>query len=311
MSTAQASTLGSAKQTAEGKRRRLKDNLVAYSFILPNFIGFAIFTLIPMGFSLVLAFMNWDGANRISFAGLDNFAMLLKDETFRISFFNTFYYVLFTVPLTMLCSLGLALLLNQPLAGSSFFRTTFFFPYIASLVAVAVVWNMLFNPAAGPVNQLLMALGVENPPRWSASVQWAMPTVIMASIWKGMGYYMVIYLAALQGIPAHLYEAAEMDGANAWNRFRHVTLPMLTPATFFVSIMLTIASFKVFDLILVMTNGGPGRATNVLVMHTYNMAFREFRFGYASAVALVLFVIVLVITIVQFRMEKRWVNYME
>jgi len=311
MSTAQASALGSAHQTREGRRRRLKDNLVAYSFILPNFLGFAIFTLIPMGFSLVLAFMNWDGANRISFAGFDNFAMLLKDETFRISLFNTFYYVIFTVPLTMLCSLGLALLLNQPLVGSSFFRTTFFFPYIASLVAVAVVWNMLFNPAAGPVNQFLMWLGVENPPRWSASVQWAMPTVIMASIWKGMGYYMVIYLAALQGIPSHLYEAAEMDGANAWNRFRHVTLPMLTPATFFVSIMLTIASFKVFDLILVMTNGGPGRATNVLVMHTYNMAFREFRFGYASAVAMVLFVIVLVITIVQFRMEKRWVNYME
>lgn len=301
----------SPQQTKEGKRRRLKDNLVAYSFILPNFLGFAIFTLIPMGFSLVLAFMNWDGANRISFAGLSNFTMLLKDETFRISLFNTFYYVIFTVPLTMLCSLGLALLLNQPIKGSGFFRTTFFFPYIASLVAVAVVWNMLFNPAAGPVNQFLMWLGVENPPRWSASVEWAMPTVIMASIWKGMGYYMVIYLAALQGIPRHLYEAAEMDGANAWNRFRHVTLPMLTPATFFVSIMLTIASFKVFDLILVMTNGGPGRATNVLVMHTYNMAFREFRFGYASAVAMVLFVIVLVITIVQFRMEKRWVNYME
>lgn len=311
MSAAQASTMISPQQTKEGKRRRLKDNLVAYSFILPNFLGFAIFTLIPMGFSLVLAFMNWDGANRISFAGLSNFTMLLKDETFRISLFNTFYYVIFTVPLTMLCSLGLALLLNQPIKGSGFFRTTFFFPYIASLVAVAVVWNMLFNPAAGPVNQFLMWLGVENPPRWSASVEWAMPTVIMASIWKGMGYYMVIYLAALQGIPRHLYEAAEMDGANAWNRFRHVTLPMLTPATFFVSIMLTIASFKVFDLILVMTNGGPGRATNVLVMHTYNMAFREFRFGYASAVAMVLFVIVLVITIVQFRMEKRWVNYME
>lgn len=311
MSAAQASTMISPQQTKEGKRRRLKDNLVAYSFILPNFLGFAIFTLIPMGFSLVLAFMNWDGANRISFAGLSNFTMLLKDETFRISLFNTFYYVIFTVPLTMLCSLGLALLLNQPIKGSGFFRTTFFFPYIASLVAVAVVWNMLFNPAAGPVNQFLMWLGVENPPRWSASVEWAMPTVIMASIWKGMGYYMVIYLAALQGIPRHLYEAAEMDGANAWNRFRHVTLPMLTPATFFVSIMLTIASFKVFDLILVMTNGGPGRATNVLVMHTYNMAFREFRFGYASAVAMVLFAIVLVITIVQFRMEKRWVNYME
>lgn len=292
------------------RRRAIRENLVAYSFILPNLLGFAIFTLIPMVFSLVLAFLHWDGANVISWAGLDNFKRLWTDDTFRIALTNTFYYVAGTVPLTMAASLGLALLLNQPLKGRNFFRTTFFFPYVASLVAVAVVWNMLFHPAVGPVNQLLMSLGVENPPRWSASVDWAMPTVIMASIWKGMGYYMIIYLAALQGIPASLYEAAEIDGASAWQRFRYVTLPMLTPATFFVSIMLTIASFKVFDLILVMTGGGPGRATNVLVIHTYNTAFKEFRFGYSSAIAMVLFVIVLVITIVQFRMERRWVTYM-
>lgn len=298
------------QKTTSARRKSLRENLIAYSFILPNLLGFAIFTLVPMVFSLVLAFMHWDGANVVSWAGLDNFKQLLHDETFRIALTNTFYYVIGTVPLTMAASLGLALLLNQPLRGRNFFRTTFFFPYVASLVAVAVVWNMLFHPAVGPVNQLLLSLGVENPPRWTASVDWAMPTVIMASIWKGMGYYMVIYLAALQGIPNALYEAAEIDGASAWQRFRYVTLPMLTPATFFVSIMLTIASFKVFDLILVMTGGGPGRATNVLVIHTYNTAFREFRFGYSSAIAMVLFLIVLVITLVQFRMERRWVSYM-
>ena len=298
------------QKSASIRRKLLRENLIAYSFILPNLLGFAIFTLVPMVFSLVLAFMNWDGANVISWAGLDNFKQLWRDTTFRIALTNTFYYVIGTVPLTMAASLGLALLLNQPLRGRNFFRTTFFFPYVASLVAVAVVWNMLFHPALGPINQLLLTLGVENPPRWTASVDWAMPTVIMASIWKGMGYYMVIYLAALQGIPSSLYEAAEIDGANAWQKFRYVTLPMLTPATFFVSIMLTIASFKVFDLILIMTGGGPGRATNVLVIHTYNTAFKEFRFGYSSAIAMVLFVIVLVITIVQFRMERRWVNYM-
>jgi multiple sugar transport system permease protein len=299
------------KQNMAGVPRKVRrPNLIAYSFILPNLLGFAIFTLFPMVFSLGLAFMNWDGANVVTWAGLENFRELLHDETFRIALLNTFYYVIGTVPPTMVAALGLALLLNQPLRGRNFFRTTFFFPYVASLVAVAVVWNMLFNPAMGPVNQFLVALGVENPPRWTASVDWAMPTVIMASIWKGMGYYMVIYLAALQGIPSYLYEAAEIDGANAWQKFRYVTLPMLTPATFFVSIMLTIAAFKVFDLILVMTDGGPGRATNVLVIHTYNTAFREFRFGYSSAIAMVLFVIVLIITIVQFRMEKRWVNYM-
>jgi multiple sugar transport system permease protein len=298
------------RNIARARWNTLKQNLIAYSFILPNLLGFTLFTLVPMVFSLALAFMNWDGANVITFVGLDNFRQLIRDETFRIALFNTFYYVIGTVPPTMVASLALALLLNQSLRGRNFFRTTFFFPYVSSLVAVAVVWNLLFHPAMGPVNQFLVSLGVENPPRWSASVDWAMPTVIMASIWRGMGYYMVIYLAALQGIPSYLYEAAEIDGASAWQRFRYVTLPMLTPATFFVSMMLTIACFKIFDLIMVMTRGGPGRATNVLVIHTYNTAFREFRFGYSSAIAMVLFVIVLVITIVQFRMEKRWVSYM-
>lgn len=296
--------------TSPSKRRRqLSKNLVAYSFILPNLLGFAIFTLVPIVFSLGLAFMNWDGANQISWAGLDNFRELFDDDTFSISLKNTLWYVGGTVPLTMVCSLGLAVLLNQPIRGRNVFRTIYFFPYVASLVAVAVVWNMLFFPSAGPVNEFLRALGVANPPRWSASVDWAMPTVVMASVWRGMGYYMVIYLAALQGIPAILYESASIDGANAWQKFRHITVPLLTPATFFISIMLTISSFKVFDLILVMTNGGPGRATNVLVIHTYNIAFRQFRFGYSSAIAMVLFALVMGITILQFYMERRWVEY--
>jgi multiple sugar transport system permease protein len=291
------------------RRKQINKHLVAYSFILPNLLGFAIFTLVPLAFSLVLAFMNWDGANRVSWAGLENFQRMLEDETFQIALKNTLYYVAGTVPSTMVASLGLAMLLNQPLRGRNFFRTTFFFPYVASLVAVAVVWNMLFFPSAGPVNEFLRAVGVDNPPRWAASVDWALPTVILASIWRGMGYYMIIYLAALQGIPPILYEAADIDGASAWQKFRYVTLPMLTPATFFISVMLTISAFKVFDLIMVMTGGGPGRATNVLVIHTYNVAFRQFRFGYASAIAMVLFVLVLSITIAQFYMERRWVRY--
>lgn len=304
-------TIAKDKKKSPGKlQRQIKQHIIAYSFILPNLLGFAIFTLIPIAFSLALAFMHWDGANRISWVGLENFAELMDDETFWIALKNTLIYVAGTVPLTLITSLGLALLLNQPLVGRDIFRTIFFFPYVASLVAVAVVWNLLFFPSAGPVNEFLRAIGVMNPPRWAASVDWALPTVIMASIWKGMGYYMVIYLAALQGIPGILYEAADIDGANAWQKFRYVTLPMLTPATFFISVMLTISSFKVFDLIMVMTGGGPGRATNVLVIHTYNTAFREFRFGYSSAIAMVLFALVLGITIMQFYMERRWVNYM-
>jgi len=292
------------------KKKQRKKNLVALSFIAPNFLGFFIFTMAPLIFALALGFMHWDGANEIRFAGISNFIKLFSDETFKISTLNTFYYTITTVPFTLVCSLGLAVLLNSKLRGRNFFRAVFFFPYVGSLVAIAVVWNMMFHPVMGPVNYLLAKLGIENLPRWAASTQWAMPTVILASIWRGMGYYMVIYLAALQGIPPYLYEAARIDGATPWQQFIKITLPMLAPATFFVSIMLTISCFKVFDLIMVMTAGGPGRATNVLVYHIYNTAFKYFQFGYSSAIAMVLFVIVLAITIIQFRMEKKWVSYM-
>jgi len=291
-------------------KKEIKKNAIAYSFVLPNLIGFTVFTLVPMVFAFLLAFMSWDGANPMRFVGLKNFVKMFHDETFRISTFNTLYYVVGTVPATLICSLLLAVLLNRPIRGRNVFRAIYFFPYVASLVAVAVVWNMMFHPTMGPVNNFLRALGVQNPPAWSASTTWAMPTVILASIWKNMGYYMIIYLAALQGIPRELYEAARIDGANSWQCFRKITLPMLTPATFFVTMMLTISSFKVFDLIYVMTGGGPGRATNVLVFTIYDSAFVSFEYGYASAVAAVLFVIVLAITLVQFRVEKKWVSYL-
>lgn len=254
--------------------------------------------------------MEWDSSNPMVFVGFDNFKRLVTDETFKISLGNTIYYSIFTVPLTMAAALGLALILNQKMKGINLFRTVFFFPHVASLVAIAVVWNLLFHPTLGPINNILRFLGVQNPPGWTASIQWAMPVIIIVSIWKSMGYYMILYLSGLQAIPGELYEAAEMDGANAFQRFKNITLPMLTPTTFFVSIMLTIACFKVFDLISVMTNGGPGRATNVLVYDIYNTAFVNYEFGYASAISMILFIIVLAITVVQFRAEKKWVSYM-
>jgi len=258
---------------------------------------------------LNLSFTEWDSANPIVFVGLKNFGRLFKDETFKISLFNTFYYAIVSVPFTIVFSLLLAIVLNKKIKKVELFRAVFFFPYITSLVAVAVVWNMLYHPTMGPINQILMSLGVKNPPGWTSSVEWAMPAIIIVNIWRNMGYYMVMYLAGLQTIPKELYEAATVDGANRWDKFKKITLPMLTPTTFFVSIMLTISCFKVFDLINVMTDGGPGRATNVLVYHIYNQAFLNFKFGYSSAIAMVLFAIVLIITIIQFRMEKKWVNY--
>ncbi len=286
--------------------RRVRNALTAYSFIAPNFIGFAVFTLGPIVFAFVLAFMHWDGSNPMKFVGLANFWRLFSDKVFQDAFWNTIIYTGFVVPLTLVCSLGLAILLNQKIFARNFFRTVAFFPYVASLIAVAVVWNMMFNPDFGPVNMVLYHFGVDpkNLPGWAADRHWAMATVIMFSVWKNMGYFMVIYLAGLQGISSDLYEAANIDGATAWQKFWYVTLPQLAPTTFFVSVMLTITSFKVFDQIYMITQGGPGTATLVLVYHIYNEAFVSWDLGYSSMVALVLFVLVLVITIVQFWLTR-------
>ncbi len=283
---------------------RRKRTWIAYSFIAPNFIGFFVFTLIPILFSLVLAFMKWDSFSTPEFAGLDNFRKMANDETFWISLKNTFLYTAAVVPGTLVCSLGLALLLNQKIRGMKLFRTIFFFPYVTSLVAIAVVWNMLFHPTVGPINIFLRRF-IEHPPGWTSSSNWALSAIVIVSIWRGMGYYMILYLAGLQSIQKELYEASSLDGANRWKQFLNVTLPSLRPTTFFVTIMLVINCFKVFDLVQVMTDGGPGRATNVLVYQIYNEAFKKFDFGYASAISLVLFVIVLGVTVVQFSWNKR------
>jgi len=292
-----------SKSKAANKLKR-KNTLTALSFIAPNFIGFFLFTLVPVVFSLILAFMEWDSLRSPEFVGMKNFSKMLGDDTFWISLKNTFLYTIGVVPLTLVCSLGLAILLNKKVRGMKFFRTAFFFPYVTSLVAIAVVWNMLFHPTMGPINQFLKFF-IENPPGWTSSSDWALTAIIIVSVWRGMGYYMILYLAGLQSVPKELYEAASIDGANKWQQFRNVTLPSLRPTTFFVSIMLVINCFKIFDLVQVMTAGGPGRATNVLVYQIYNEAFVKFNFGYASAIAMVLFVIVLGITVIQFKWNQR------
>lgn len=291
-----------SKTKAAGRLKR-KNTLIAWSFIAPNFIGFFLFTLIPVIFSLVLAFMSWDSFSAPEFVGLKNFSKMLGDDTFWISLKNTFLYTIGVVPLTLIASLGLAILLNQKIRGMKIFRTAFFFPYVTSLVAIAVVWNMLFHPTMGPINQFLRHF-IENPPGWTSSSDWALTAIVIVSVWRGMGYYMILYLAGLQSIPKELYEAASMDGANKWKQFMNVTLPSLRSTTFFVTIMLVINCFKIFDLVQVMTAGGPGRATNVLVYNIYNEAFVKFNFGYASAIAMVLFVIVLLITVAQFKWNQ-------
>lgn len=304
--------LGTKKAPGRRLSKGVRDHLVAYSFIAPNFIGFAVFTLVPMFFALILAFVKWDGANPMEFIGFDNFSRLIKDTTFHKALWNTIVYTIGVVPFTMVCALALAILLNQQIIARNFMRTVFFFPYVASLVAVAAVWNFIFSPTMGPVNNILhliTGVPIEDLPRWAADRQWAMFTVILFTVWKNMGYYMVIYLAGLQGINPELYEAAELDGAGAWRRFRNVTVPQLAPTTFFVLMILVINSFKVYDIFINLFAGADNQlndSTRVMVYQIYNTAFRSLDYGYASAMAIVLFLLVLAITIVQFRGEKKY-----
>lgn len=301
-----------ALQKKKPSFKKTKRALVAYSFIAPNFIGFAVFTLVPLVFALVLSFLEWDGANPINYVGFNNFLHLIKDAQFKRALKNTIVYTAGVVPVTIVCALALAIVLNRKIIARNFFRTVSFFPYVASLVAVAAVWNFMFSPVRGPINNLLNAItGIpfEQLPGWGASKDWAMITVILFSVWKNMGYYMVIYLAGLQGVNPELYEAAELDGANSWKKFLNVTIPQLAPTTFFVTMILIINSFKVYDIFINLFAGGDNQlsdATRVLVYQIYNTAFRSLSFGYASAQAMVLFILVLVVTLVQFRGEKKY-----
>lgn len=301
----------SAEKTVSKDSLRRRKTLVAYSFILPNLIGFFVFTFVPIVCSLLLSFCEWDSGNPIKFVGLQNFIyMFSKDNSFWISLKNTLYYTIVTVPVTMALSLFLAILMNKPLKGRVFFRSVLFFPYVASLVAIAVVWMALFNPDRGPINGLLMAIGISNPPRWAASTTWAMPTIIGLTVWKGMGYYMIVYLAALQGVSRDLYEAASLDGANKWQQFINITWPCVTPTTFYILVLLMVSTFKSYDTMYITTQGGPGEATKVLAYHIYNSAFVSSKFGYASALAMILLLIIVAVTLVQFKFEKRFTSYL-
>ena len=301
-----AAAPAAAPAPGRGNRKQARRNtLIGWTFILPNFLGFLAFTLIPVLAAFALSFMEWTSFSAPKWVGLANFQRMLASDSFWVALRNTVVYAIGHVPLTMALALLLAMLLNRKLKGIGFFRVAIFFPYITSLVAVAVVWNMLFSPDNGPINQFLHTIGIANAPGWTSSSDWALPAVIITSVWRDMGYYMVLYLAGLQAIPAELYEAAEVDGASPWQRFWNVTIPSLRPTTFFVVVMLTVSSFKVFDLIVVMTNGGPGRATTVLSQLIYQEGIGEGKFGYSSAISLVLFLIVLTVTVLQFKIQQR------
>lgn len=297
------------------ERKRLsigtREKLAGYMFVAPLMIGLIVLTLIPVIFSLLLSFTEWNfvaGFDAIKFVGFENFVRLFNDDAFVQSLKNNLVFLI-TVPVTMILALLLAILLDKHVYFKDGFKVIYFLPYISSIVAVAMVWQVLFHPSLGPINQTLVALGVENPPKWLADIDFALPSLMMIQVWILMGYNIIIYIAALQSIPKDLYEAADIDGASAWVKFRKITVPSVSPTTFFLLVTGIIGSFKVFDLIQVTTKGGPANSTNVIVYNLYDTAFNQLKTGYASSMALVLFIICLLITGGQWLAQKKWVNY--
>ncbi|MCI3927062.1 sugar ABC transporter permease [Paenibacillus sp. TRM 82003] len=287
------------------------ETIAGFLFVSPMLIGVSVMVLLPIFAAIYLSFTEWSmitGIEGIQWIGWENYQKLIHDAKFLKAMKNNAIFLL-TVPIYLAISLVLAVLINKFVYMKGFFKVIYFLPYISSVVAVATVWRVLFHPSMGPVNQFLMSIGVENPPKWIADPNFALVSVMMISVWISIGYNMIVYMAGLQSIPKDLYEAADIDGANGWVRFFRITLPMLSPTTFFLLITGIIYTFKVFDLIKVLTQGGPAGSTNVMVYQMYDTAFVNLKMGYASSQAIVVFLCVLVITFVQWIGQKKWVNY--
>ncbi len=276
------------------------------AFVLPTFAFFCVFIAWPVAYSFYLGFFDWSPLDpRPRPVGLANYAELLTSSSFLRTILNTFVFTIGVLTLTVCGSIVLALALNQGLRGTEFFRGVYYSPVVTSLVVTAVIWLWILDPQFGVVNQGLRALGLPTP-GWAADPLWALPTVILTFSWREVGYFTVIYLAGLQGIPNELKEAARIDGAGAWRVFRHITLPLLMPTTLLVLVLGVIrATQNAFGVVYVMTGGGPVEATNVIVLYLYQQAFQFFRMGYASAVAYVLFAFIFLATLIQFRLVGR------
>ena len=284
-------------------------------FISPWIIGFIVFAAGPVIASLALSFCKWDILTPVQFVGLKNYAKMTNDPLIKKSLINTLYYASAAIPLGMIGALSSALLLNQKLKGMRVFRTLFYVPSVTSGVATLILWTLIFNPELGLLNRVLRhqvpflnVPFIADPPKWLGDPHWAMPAFIIMALW-GVGGGMLIYLAGLQGIPEELYEASLLDGANARQKFWYVTIPLLSPTIFFNLIMSIIGSFQVFNAAFIMTGGGPMNATLFYVLYLFQNAFQYFRMGYASAMAWLLFIIILTLTLIQFKIAPKWVHY--
>ena len=287
------------------KRSKLTDDSKwAWLMLTPNIIGFFMFMLFPIVFTFAISFTSYDMLRPPRFVGFDNYIRLVRDPIIWQVTRNTIVYTIITVPIGMVLSLLLAVFLDQKIALRRFYRAAFFLPTITSMVVVSIVWQWIYNPEFGILNYFLSLFGIPGQP-WLISSSTALVSLAIVGIWRGMGYNMIIFLSGLQGISTSYYEASELDGANKIQQFFYITLPMLAPTTFFIFVMSIIGSFQVFDQVMLMTGGGPGRSTSVLVHYLYQNAFQYFRLGYAAAIAYLLFFIIMIITMLNMRMEKR------
>ncbi len=278
-------------------------------FLVPSLIGFLLFNIIPILSSFGLAFSEWNLMTPIRFAGLNNFkVMFFQDPIFWPSLGRTLKYTSLSIPLGIVTSLVLALAMNRPLKGISIFRVIYFIPYVSSMIAVSMMWKWLYNDQFGLINTFLSYLGLPAQ-NWLTSARMVIPSLVLMDVWKNAGFGMLIYLTALQGIPEQLYEAAKVDGANSFDSFFKITLPLLGPAHFYMLVTGLIGAFQVFDSVYTMTRGGPGFASRVYAYNLYQAAFREFRMGYASAMAWFLFLIIFVVTLLQFKKLGGKVQY--
>ncbi|UTT61948.1 carbohydrate ABC transporter permease [Microcella humidisoli] len=290
------------------KKRGWRYGLTVAAFLLPSAVPLLLFVLVPMVAAAWISLNDWNLITPMQFVGIDNFVQLLNDPATASVFGNTLYYILGYLPLVYVGGLLLALGLNRTLKGRAFWRGIYFLPVVTSWIAVAIVWRWLLNPSNGVVNTVLGWVGIDGPGWWTEPA-WSMPSIILASAWKDLGFVMVILLAGLQAINPELYDAAKVDGANAWQRFRSVTLPMLSPSTFFVVVISLINGFQVFDQVYAMTGGGPAGSSQVVVQQIYDLTFRYGAAGEAAALSWMLFAVILAVTVVQIIGQKRWVHY--
>ncbi|HBK69020.1 MAG TPA: sugar ABC transporter permease [Firmicutes bacterium] len=291
--------------TKRGFSLARREEITGWLFITPMLIGFIVFSFGPILASLIISFTDWDLLQAPKFVGFVNFAKLFKDDYFIQCMSNTLYFVITMVPIILVVAMTLAIILNQNIRGKAFFRSVFYFPSVVSTVAISMVWLWVFSPSDnGLLNTILHKIGVMNTPDWLGNIATVKPSLVLMRTWQSAGYYMVIFLAGLQTISPELYEVADIDGASKWEKLIHITIPLLSPVTFFVTIMLMLAAFNIFEAIYVMTEGGPGGATNTIMYYIYHNGFRLYQMGYASALAWVLFLILVVLTIIQFKLRK-------